>query len=70
MRLGHIFVVCLGKIQVRPLDSLTQMPTRTKAIIWGEEMLIGYLENPRKYIPGTEMIFVGIKEGEKADLIA
>ncbi|XP_044099231.1 cytochrome c-like [Neovison vison] len=42
-----------------------------KGITWGEETLMEYLENPKKYIPGTKMIFTGIKRTRKrADLIA
>ncbi|KAI9885996.1 MAG: hypothetical protein M1823_002218 [Watsoniomyces obsoletus] len=41
-----------------------------KAIIWGEDTLFEYLENPKKYIPGTKMAFGGLKkEKDRNDLI-
>ena len=40
-------------------------------ITWGKDTLWIYLENPKKYIPGTKMVFAGLKkEQERADLIA
>ncbi|EPR63956.1 cytochrome c, putative [Toxoplasma gondii ME49] len=44
---------------------------KTSGIIWSEKHLWEYLLNPKTYIPGTKMVFAGIKkEKERADLIA
>ncbi|XP_008853549.1 cytochrome c, testis-specific [Nannospalax galili] len=43
---------------------------KNKGIVWTEETLMEYLENPKKYIPGTKMIFAGIKKkSEREDLV-
>lgn len=40
-------------------------------LVWDEKVLFEYLENPKKFMPGTKMAFVGIKkEDERRDLIA
>lgn len=35
---------------------------KKKGITWGRDTLWVYLENPAKYIPGTKMVFAGIKK--------
>jgi len=41
-----------------------------KGITWSEDTLFEYLENPKKYIPGTKMAYAGLKKGkERSDLI-
>lgn len=40
-------------------------------IVWTEENLFKYLENPKKFMPGTKMVFAGMKKPqERANLIA
>ena len=40
-------------------------------ILWGPEHLFKYLEKPAAYIPGTKMVFAGLKkESDRGDLIA
>ncbi len=41
-----------------------------KNIVWDDSNLLEYLKSPKKFIPGTKMIFAGIKkEKERLDLI-
>ncbi len=40
-------------------------------IIWTEDALFAFLEDPREYMPGTRMIFQGVaKPQDRADIIA
>ncbi|KAJ0743813.1 putative cytochrome c, class IA/ IB, cytochrome c-like domain superfamily [Helianthus annuus] len=44
---------------------------KNMAVIWEENTLYDYLLNPKKYIPGTKMVFPGLKKPkDRADLIA
>ena len=42
-----------------------------KGITWDADTLDVYLTNPKKYIPGTKMVFAGLKKKkDRGDLIA
>merc|ERR1712161_184348 len=44
---------------------------KKSGITWEQQTLFDYLENPKKYIKGTKMVFAGIKKPqERKDLIA
>ncbi|KAK4991302.1 iso-1-cytochrome c [Elasticomyces elasticus] len=43
---------------------------KQKGIEWNTDTLFEYLENPKKYIPGTKMAFGGLKKAkDRNDLI-
>jgi cytochrome c len=45
--------------------------TKKSAIMWNEKMLDEYLSDPKKVIPGTKMVFAGVKkQSDRIDLIS
>ena len=44
---------------------------KASGIVWNNEKLFQYLENPQRVIPGTKMTYTGVKDPQqRADLIA
>ncbi len=44
---------------------------KNSGIVWTNEKLFQYLENPQRVIPGTKMTYTGVKDPQqRADLIA
>ena len=44
---------------------------RESGVVWSEQNMWEYLENPRAFMPGNKMAFAGIKDPQaRADLIA
>jgi cytochrome c len=43
---------------------------RAKGGDWSFEELNKYLANPRGYVPGTNMTFAGLRDSQRADVIA
>ena len=40
-------------------------------VIWDDEALNGFLDNPKKYLPGTKMSFTGLKkQSQRENVIA
>eukprot|EP00892_Ulva_mutabilis_P006479 jgi/Ulvmu1/4202/UM019_0181.1 len=72
---GHKQGPCLGGLFGRTSGTAAGFSYSTAnkdaAITWNENTLYDYLLNPKKYIPGTKMVFAGLKKPQdRADLIA
>lgn len=54
------------------LEKFKYSPALKKSeIVWDDQTLDGFLENPRKYIPGSRMMFAGLhKPKDRTDIIA
>lgn len=68
----------LFQIVNRPVASVADFENYSDAIkalgaegaVWNEESMNGFFEKPKKYLPGTNMGFNGLKKGQqRADLI-
>lgn len=45
--------------------------SKRRSVVWNKATLFEYLENPKKYIPGTKMVFAGLKKAnDRNDIIA
>jgi len=43
---------------------------KNSGIVWDDKLLNGFLESPRKAVPGNRMSYAGLKESrDRADLI-
>jgi cytochrome c len=44
---------------------------RASGIVWDDKTLVEYLTNPKGRVPGTKMVYAGLKqEAQQADMIA
>ena len=70
-RLGPHLVGVFGR-EAGAVEGYTYSPAMQEAdVVWDEETLDAYLADPRGYIPGNKMAFVGLRnEEERANLIA
>lgn len=72
--LWYVFVCAESHAILRSDGFLLQLGVscpHVPGITWNDDTLFIYLENPKKYIPGTKMVFAGLKKPQdRADLIA
>lgn len=58
-----------GKKAGMKADFIYSEELKNKGIVWSEETIREWLENPASYVPGTKMAFVGVKKKEQQDAL-
>lgn len=59
-----------GRLSGQATDYQCTQAIKDKNIIWDEQTLSDYIEDPKKYIPGTKMYYNGVKkEKSRKDII-
>ena len=67
--LNNIFGRVAGELRDYKKYSKNIKKLGQEGLIWNNETLISFLENPKKYIKGTKMNFKGIKKSDELDAL-
>ena len=67
--LNNIFGRVAGELNDYKRYSKNIKKLGQEGLIWNNETLISFLENPKKYIKGTKMNFKGIKKSDELDAL-
>jgi cytochrome c len=61
----------VGGRQAGTLPGFTYSPAmKNSKIVWKRDVLVKFITDPRKSVPGTRMAFAGIKDPKKAGEVA
>lgn len=70
-RVGPHLVGLIGRPAGSVDDYKYSDANKESGVVWDEQTLFEYLENPRQFIKGTKMAFAGLKkEQDRLDIIA
>ncbi|XP_078045878.1 cytochrome c [Augochlora pura] len=70
-KLGPNLFGVVGKVSGTNANFKYTQQMKDKAVTWNESTLDAYLEFPKQYVPGTRMVFNGIRKAdERKDIIA